>query len=64
MRIIGDSRVSRQFQVTVPKRIRQLLELDAGDLLLFVEKSGMIVLKRGELQIKTDHDRAMDKATF
>jgi len=53
MKVIGDSRLSRKYQVTVPSYVRDLLRLGAGDLIVFVEREkGEVVLKKGELRIK------------
>ena len=50
--MIGDSRLSRKYQATVPTYVRGLLKLGAGDLILFARQDGEIVLKKGELRIK------------
>gem|GEM_PF-1260175 len=53
MKVIGDSRLSRKYQATVPSYVRDLLRLGAGDLIVFVEREkGEVVLKKGELRIK------------
>lgn len=53
MKVIGDTRLSRKYQATVPSCVRDLLNLDAGDLVLFVQRErGEVVLKKGELRIK------------
>jgi AbrB family looped-hinge helix DNA binding protein len=52
MEIIGDSKLTRKFQVTVPKYVRKLLKLDAGDLLVFVRENEQILLKRAKVSIK------------
>ena len=52
MKALGDSRLSRKFQVTVPKTVRRLLGLDAGDLLVFVMFRDQVLVKKGEIRIK------------
>ncbi len=52
MEIIGDSKLTCKFQVTVPKYVRKLLKLDAGDLLVFVRENEQILLKRAKVSIK------------
>lgn len=52
MQVLGDSRLSRKYQITVPKDARALLELDAGDMLIFVTEKGELLIKRGKLQIE------------
>jgi AbrB family looped-hinge helix DNA binding protein len=64
MKALGDSRLSSKFQVTVPRDIRSLLGLKAGDLLVFVVKGDEVLLKRGEVQIQdlTAIDVALQRA--
>jgi AbrB family looped-hinge helix DNA binding protein len=52
METLGDSKLSRKFQVTIPKNVRKFLKLDSGDLILFVRDDGNVLLKRGEVKIK------------
>jgi len=52
MKVVGDSKLSRKYQATVPSHVRDLLKLDAGDLILFVTQGNEVVLKKGELRIK------------
>jgi AbrB family looped-hinge helix DNA binding protein len=52
MKALGDSRLSSKFQVTVPRNIRNILGLKAGDLLVFLIEGDEILLKRGEVQIQ------------
>jgi hypothetical protein len=51
-KVVGDSRLSRKYQATVPTHVRSLLKLDAGDLILFVRQNREVILKKGELRIK------------
>jgi AbrB family looped-hinge helix DNA binding protein len=52
MQVLGHSRLSSKFQVTVPKEARKLLELDTGDMLIFITENGQLLVKRGRLQIE------------
>jgi AbrB family looped-hinge helix DNA binding protein len=52
MKVVGNSKLSRKYQATVPNHVRALLQLEAGDLILFVTQGNEIVLKKGELRIK------------
>ena len=52
MSYLGNSKLTRRFQVTVPKSVGRTLELDAGDLLVFVKKDRDIVVKRGRVKIE------------
>ena len=51
MELLGDSKLTRKFQVTVPKLVREALRLGAGDLLVFVVEKRQILVKRGEVKI-------------
>ncbi len=42
-------RVTRKGQVTLPKKIRDMLEVREGDLLLVDVREGSIVLTKGEI---------------
>lgn len=50
MKLLGDSKLTTKFQATIPKHVRQILKLGAGDRLVFAIERGEIVLKRGELK--------------
>ena len=52
MELLGDSKLTSKFQATVPKRVREVLDLDSGDRLVFAVDHGEIVLKRGELKFE------------
>ena len=52
MELLGDSKLSKKFQATVPKRVREILNLDSDDRLVFVIDHDQIVLKRGELKFE------------
>ena len=52
MELLGDSKLTSKFQATVPKRVREVLNLDSGDRLVFAVDHGEIVLKRGELKFE------------
>jgi len=51
MEFIGSSKLTEKFQATIPKSIRGILKLDAGDLLVFVRDHDQIVIKRGKVKI-------------
>ena len=50
--ILGQGRLTKKFQTTIPKRARRLLGLDAHDLVVFVGEDGRVVLKKAEIRIK------------
>ena len=49
---MGASKVTRKFQATVPKDVREHLKLEYGDLLVFLKEDNEILLKRGKVQIE------------
>ena len=46
-KILGLSRLSAKFQVTIPKDARERFSLKAGDRILFVEEDGKLILRKG-----------------
>jgi AbrB family looped-hinge helix DNA binding protein len=52
MKLLGNSRLTSKFQVTVPRHVRETLRLDAGDLLLYVKDHNQVILKRGKIKIE------------
>ncbi len=47
MRILGMSRVTKQFQATIPKDVRKILGIREGDRVLFIEEDGKIFIQKG-----------------
>jgi len=46
-KILGVSKVTRKFQVTIPKTVRVLLEIQEGDLVVFeLTEDGKIILRK------------------
>jgi len=45
--ILGMSRLSPKFQVTISKDAREKFKLRAGDKILFIEEDGKLVIKKG-----------------
>jgi len=52
MKILGDSKVTGKFQATIPRAVRDLLELDSGDRLVFLTEHGSVLLKKGKLGVE------------
>jgi len=46
-KVLGTSKLSSKFQVTIPKDARTLLNLDIADRVLFVQEEGKLVLRKG-----------------
>ncbi|MGA3407123.1 MAG: AbrB/MazE/SpoVT family DNA-binding domain-containing protein [Candidatus Bathyarchaeia archaeon] len=49
---LGSSKVTRKFQVTVPKAVREAMMLEKGDFVVFVGERGRISVKRGRLEVE------------
>jgi AbrB family looped-hinge helix DNA binding protein len=52
LKAVGDSKLSKKFQITVPKRVRERLRLDSEDLVVFILKRNDIVIRRGKVTIR------------
>ena len=52
MDLVGDSKITGKYQVTIPKMVRELLQLENGDLLVFVKDQNAILIKRGKVSIE------------
>jgi len=52
MRNLVDSKLTSKFQATIPKRVRQFLRLDEGDLLVFVIGKNDVLLKKGVVKVE------------
>ena len=44
---LGSAKLSTKGQVTIPVAARNKFNLDIGDLILFLEEDGKLVLKKG-----------------
>jgi len=45
-RILGTAKISTKAQVTVPVEVRRKFKLEVGDLVVFLEEDGRIVLRK------------------
>jgi len=45
-RVLGTAKVSTKAQVTIPVEARRKFKLDVGDLLIFVEEDGKLVIRK------------------
>jgi AbrB family looped-hinge helix DNA binding protein len=52
LEVVGKSTITRKFQVTLPKKVREFLEADNGDFLVFVKDGDTIAVKRGRVRIE------------
>ena len=44
--ILGTSTLTYKFQLTLPKRVRERFQLKVGEMLVFIEQDGKLVLKK------------------
>jgi len=44
--ILGMSKLTYKFQVTIPKKVREKFELKEGDMLVFIEEDGRLILTK------------------
>ncbi len=42
--VLGMSKITHKFQITVPKRVREELNLKEGDVLVFLIEDGKLIL--------------------
>jgi len=48
-KVIGSSKITRKFQLTIPSDVRRQYHFKIGDLVLFVEEDGKLILSKSEL---------------
>ena len=46
-KILGVNKLSTKGQVTIPVEARRKFKLEIGDLILFIEEDGKLILKKG-----------------
>jgi len=52
LKILGDSKVTGNFQATIPRTVRRLLSLNSGDRIVFVMERDYIAVKKGRLEVQ------------
>lgn len=55
------SRISSKGQVTIPKSIREILNLSEGDRVAFIEENGKVVITKASLVALRDLQETMSK---
>jgi AbrB family looped-hinge helix DNA binding protein len=43
--IVGASKITARYQVTIPEKVREHMKIEEGQTLVFVEEDGKIILK-------------------
>jgi antitoxin PrlF len=49
---IGESRVTTKGQVTLPKRVRDMLNAEEGDYIIFYNEEGKVCIEAGRVTAK------------
>jgi len=49
-KVLGNSKVGRRFQITIPKTVREAFGFREGDLVLFVEEDGKLTLTKSVIE--------------
>ncbi|MGA2627255.1 MAG: AbrB/MazE/SpoVT family DNA-binding domain-containing protein [Candidatus Bathyarchaeia archaeon] len=52
MEVVGKSTISGRHQLTLPKRVREFLKAENGDLVVFLKDHDKILVKRGTVKIE------------
>jgi len=52
MEVVGKSTITRKYQLTLPKTVREFLRADSGDLIVFIKDRDKILVKRGTVKIE------------
>lgn len=59
--VVEVSRISSKGQITIPKAIRELLNLNEGDRVAFIEENGKIVITKASLVALRELQDALSK---
>jgi len=52
LEVVGKATITTKFQVTLPKSVREFLNAENGDFLVFVKDRDAIMVKRGTVKIE------------
>ena len=52
MEVVGKSTITGRYQLTLPKRVREFLRAENGDLVVFLKDDDRILVKRGTVKIE------------
>ncbi len=50
---VGESRVTTKGQITLPKDVREVLNAEEGDYIIFFKEEGRVYIEAGSLMTKT-----------
>lgn len=55
---LDEAKITRQGQISIPKKVREKLHLEAGDKIMFLEdEKGQVVIQEAEAPIELTHDQ-------
>lgn len=46
-RVLGSSVITRNYQVTIPSRVREQFKVEEGDLILFIVEGEKLIIEKG-----------------
>jgi AbrB family looped-hinge helix DNA binding protein len=52
LEVVGKSTITGRYQLTLPKRVREFLKAENGDLVVFLKNHDKILVKRGTVKIE------------
>jgi AbrB family looped-hinge helix DNA binding protein len=52
LEIVGKSTITGRYQLTLPKRVREFLRAENGDLVVFLKDHDTILVKRGKVSVE------------
>jgi AbrB family looped-hinge helix DNA binding protein len=52
LEVVGKSTITGRYQLTLPKRVREFLKAENGDLVVFLKDHDKILVKRGTVKIE------------
>ncbi|WP_141432294.1 AbrB/MazE/SpoVT family DNA-binding domain-containing protein [Bacillus sp. 03113] len=58
------SKLTSKGQITIPKKIRNLLQIEEGDQVAFVEEDGFVIMTKATLQALHDIQDIVSNETF
>jgi len=44
--ILGSSKIGTRGQITIPKKAREKFDLKTGDIVIFIEENGQLIIKK------------------
>ena len=55
------SKLTSKGQITIPKQIRKVLEVEEGDHIAFIEEDGLVIITKGTLQSLHDLQESVEE---